>query len=98
MVALGGTPVELIVATDMCLQFLQITIEPVFVFRVCEKVALRIKEASRDSPRISISDHRGPPASTRFGRPFTTYVTGVPSHLNVNRQIGVNVNVRRLAK
>ena len=46
MVALGGTPVELIVATDMCLQFLQLTVEPVFVFRVCEKIALRIKEAS----------------------------------------------------
>jgi uncharacterized linocin/CFP29 family protein len=44
MVALGGTPVELIVATDMCLQFLQLTVEPVFVFRVCEKIALRIKE------------------------------------------------------
>jgi uncharacterized linocin/CFP29 family protein len=46
MVALAGAPVELIVATDMCLQFLQLTVEPVFVFRVCEKIALRIKEPS----------------------------------------------------
>jgi uncharacterized linocin/CFP29 family protein len=46
MVALGGAPVELIVATDMCLQFLQLTVEPAFVFRVCEKIALRIKEPS----------------------------------------------------
>ena len=44
VVALGGTPVELIVATDVCVQFLQLTAEPVFVFRVCEKMALRIKE------------------------------------------------------
>lgn len=44
VVALGGAPVELIVATDVCVQFLQLTAEPVFVFRVCEKMALRIKE------------------------------------------------------
>jgi uncharacterized linocin/CFP29 family protein len=44
MVALGGTPVELVVATDVCLEFLQLTAEPVFLFRVCEKMVLRIKE------------------------------------------------------
>jgi uncharacterized linocin/CFP29 family protein len=44
VVALGGAPVELVVATDACVQFLQLTAEPVFVFRVCEKIALRIKE------------------------------------------------------
>jgi uncharacterized linocin/CFP29 family protein len=44
MVALGGTPVELIVATDVCLEFMQLTVEPVFLFRVCEKMVLRIKE------------------------------------------------------
>jgi uncharacterized linocin/CFP29 family protein len=44
VVALGGAPVELVVATDICLQFLQVTAEPVFVFRVCEKIALRIRE------------------------------------------------------
>ena len=44
VVALGGAPVELVVATDMCLQFLQLSPEPVFLFRVCEKIALRIKE------------------------------------------------------
>jgi uncharacterized linocin/CFP29 family protein len=45
VVALGGSPVELVVATDVCVQFLQITVNPLFVFRVCEKLALRIKEA-----------------------------------------------------
>jgi uncharacterized linocin/CFP29 family protein len=44
VVALGGAPVELVVATDVCLQFMQLTTDPVFVFRVCEKMALRIKE------------------------------------------------------
>jgi uncharacterized linocin/CFP29 family protein len=46
MVALGGTPVELIVATDVCLQFLQLTVAPEFVFRVFEKVVLRVKESA----------------------------------------------------
>jgi uncharacterized linocin/CFP29 family protein len=44
VVALGGAPVELVVATDVSLQFLQVTAEPVFIFRVYEKIALRIRE------------------------------------------------------
>jgi uncharacterized linocin/CFP29 family protein len=43
VVALGGEPVQLVVATDISLQFLQVTLDPYFVFRVYEKVALRIK-------------------------------------------------------
>jgi uncharacterized linocin/CFP29 family protein len=43
VVALGGDPVELVVATDMSVQFLQLTQEPDYVFRVYEKIALRIK-------------------------------------------------------
>jgi uncharacterized linocin/CFP29 family protein len=46
VVALGGRPMELVVATDVCVQFLQVTVAPSFVFRVCEKLALRIKEAN----------------------------------------------------
>jgi uncharacterized linocin/CFP29 family protein len=46
LVALGGAPVELVVATDMSLNFLQVTPDPMFVFRVFEKVVLRIKESS----------------------------------------------------
>lgn len=46
VVALGGAPVELVVATDASLQFLQLTAEPRFLFRVYEKIALRIKEAN----------------------------------------------------
>jgi uncharacterized linocin/CFP29 family protein len=44
VVALGGSPVELVVATDMSLNFLQVTPDPMFVFRVFEKVVLRVKE------------------------------------------------------
>ena len=44
VVALGGAPFELVVATDMSLQFLQVTAEPEFLFRVRERIALRIKE------------------------------------------------------
>jgi uncharacterized linocin/CFP29 family protein len=44
VVALGGAPVELVIATDVCVQFLQVTAEPEFLFRVCEKMVLRIKE------------------------------------------------------
>ena len=41
----GGAPVELVIATDVSLQFLQVTNAPAFLFRVREKMALRIKEA-----------------------------------------------------
>lgn len=44
VVALGGSPVELVVATDVSLNFLQVTLDPRFVFRVYEKVVLRVKE------------------------------------------------------
>jgi hypothetical protein len=44
VVALGGAPLELVIATDVCLQFLQVTDQPAFLFRVSEKIALRIRE------------------------------------------------------
>ena len=44
VVALGAAPVELVVATDVSAHFLQVTTDPMFVFRVYEKIVLRIKE------------------------------------------------------
>ena len=44
VVALGGSPVELVVATDVSLNFLQVAPDPAFVFRVYEKMVLRIKQ------------------------------------------------------
>jgi uncharacterized linocin/CFP29 family protein len=44
VLALGGAPIELVVATDMSLQFLHVTDDPYFIFRIFEKIVLRIKE------------------------------------------------------
>jgi uncharacterized linocin/CFP29 family protein len=44
VVALGGAPVELVVATDILLSFLQVTEQSDFLFRVFEKMRLQIKE------------------------------------------------------
>jgi uncharacterized linocin/CFP29 family protein len=46
VVALSGNPVELVVASDISVRYLQTTLEPRYVFRVSERVALRIKEES----------------------------------------------------
>jgi uncharacterized linocin/CFP29 family protein len=43
VVALGGSPVELVISKDVSLQFLQLTEHPRYHFRVYEKMALRIK-------------------------------------------------------
>jgi hypothetical protein len=44
VVALGGQPIELVLARDVDLSFLQVTIEPRYVLRVFERFVLRIKE------------------------------------------------------
>jgi uncharacterized linocin/CFP29 family protein len=45
LIALGGSPVEIIVACDIDVRFLQTTLEPRLVFRVAERIAVRIKDA-----------------------------------------------------
>jgi uncharacterized linocin/CFP29 family protein len=45
VVALGGAPLELVVASDISLQFLQVSADPAFLFRLSEKIALRIRES-----------------------------------------------------
>ena len=44
IVALGGQPVEIVVARDITVRYQQQTAEPRFLFRVSEKIALRVKE------------------------------------------------------
>lgn len=44
VVALSGSPVQIVVASDIGVRFLQTTQEPRYVFRVSQRVALRIKE------------------------------------------------------
>jgi uncharacterized linocin/CFP29 family protein len=51
VMALGGEPADLVIAKDMTLEFLQVTQEPSYVFRVYEKIALRIKQAASIVPR-----------------------------------------------
>jgi uncharacterized linocin/CFP29 family protein len=43
VVALGGEPIELVIATDVTAQFLLLNEEPAYVFRVYEKLVLRVK-------------------------------------------------------
>lgn len=58
LVALGAAPVELVVATDVTMGFIQMTMDPLYAFRVYEKMVLRIKE-----PDAIVSF--GPPAPAR---------------------------------
>jgi uncharacterized linocin/CFP29 family protein len=44
--ALGGNPIEIVVGSDISVRFLQLTAEPRYLFRVSERVALRVKEWS----------------------------------------------------
>jgi uncharacterized linocin/CFP29 family protein len=44
VIALSGEPIDLVVATDISVKFLQVTLDPWFVFRVYEKIVLRIKQ------------------------------------------------------
>lgn len=44
MVALSGSPIDLVVATDLDVQFVQLTLEPRYVLRVSERFVLRMKE------------------------------------------------------
>ncbi|MEP7343809.1 MAG: family 1 encapsulin nanocompartment shell protein [Gemmatimonadaceae bacterium] len=44
VVALGGAPIDLVVATDISVNFLQVTTDPWFVFRVYEKIVLRVNQ------------------------------------------------------
>jgi uncharacterized linocin/CFP29 family protein len=46
VVSLSGEPVEIVVASDLSVRYLQTTLEPRFVFRVSERVAVRIKDGS----------------------------------------------------
>lgn len=44
VIALGGAPIDLVVATDISVNFLQVTTDPWYVFRVYEKIVLRLNQ------------------------------------------------------
>jgi uncharacterized linocin/CFP29 family protein len=68
VVALGGEPVELVVATDVSLNFLQVTTDPMFAFRVFEKIVLRIKEPEAIVALGSVPSETAPSPGTARGR------------------------------
>ena len=85
VVALGGVPVELVVAKDMSLQFLQVTDEPRYLFRVREKIALRIKEAKAIATLVepgktriwSVSPGSGPSKGSEPASPYLVTIRGI---------------------
>ncbi|MEY4544581.1 MAG: hypothetical protein RL685_776 [Pseudomonadota bacterium] len=44
VVSLGAAPVEVVVASDLSVRYLQSTLEPRYVFRISERVAVRVRE------------------------------------------------------
>lgn len=83
VVALGGAPFELVIATDVSLQFLQLTNEPRFLFRVFEKMVLRIKEPTAaiallpQVPTVwAVSPTSGPVAGSTAANPFYVNILG----------------------
>jgi hypothetical protein len=44
VIALGGSPVSIRVASDIGVRFLQITDEPRFLFRISERIGLRVTD------------------------------------------------------
>ena len=60
VVALGGSPVELVISKDACLQFLQATTHPEYVFRVYEKMALRIKASNAIRQLVPAAHEQAP--------------------------------------
>jgi hypothetical protein len=44
VIALGGSPVSIRIASDIGVRFLQITDEPRFLFRISERIGLRVTD------------------------------------------------------
>jgi uncharacterized linocin/CFP29 family protein len=44
VVALGGSPMEIVVSSELHVRFLQITTDPLYMFRVSERIALRVSD------------------------------------------------------
>jgi uncharacterized linocin/CFP29 family protein len=102
VVALGGAPIELVIATDVSLQFLQLTDAPNFLFRVREKMALRIKEAgaivtlAHDAPQIwSISPRSGPIAGAAAQVTIRGIYLAGATHVDFGRTrvLGASLNI-----
>ena len=86
VVALGGAPIELVVATDMSLQFVRVTDDAHFIFRVYEKVSLRIKEVEALVALMPPESHGYPRTPSRRGQARAAAAAGyrkvAPVHRN----------------
>lgn len=71
VIALAGAPIDLVVATDISVSFLQVTTDPYFVFRVYEKMVLRINQPDaiavlgEEEPREQQQQNRRPRRARR---------------------------------
>jgi len=59
LIALGGAPIDLVRSADISIEFLQVTPEAWFVFRLYEKMVLRISQPDAIEP-ISVRPRRAP--------------------------------------
>jgi uncharacterized linocin/CFP29 family protein len=73
VVALGGAPIDLVVATDISVKFLQVTTDAKYVFRVYEKIVLRVKQPTAIA---HLTFGRRPPAA----RSSAAKVAGKPAN------------------
>ena len=69
--ALGGQPIELVLASDIDVRFLQATLEPRYVLRVFERLVLRIKELDAVCVRHDRSAPLDPEIIARRARSMT---------------------------
>ncbi len=74
IIALGGNPVEIVVASDVSLQYLQRTPDPRFLFRVSERIALRVKEWNAVAVLHPTPDKPGAPDATKRTRPERPHI------------------------
>lgn len=63
IVATAGSPVDLVVASDVHVSFLQRTTEPRYVLRVSERMVLRIKQTDAVAHLVGIESESGPKTS-----------------------------------
>lgn len=78
----GGGPVEIVVATDISLRYLQQTPEPKFLFRIWEKIALRVKEWDAVAVLRPLGPHDGDVAMTTPDRPIPPTIKGVKAQID----------------
>jgi uncharacterized linocin/CFP29 family protein len=68
IVALAGSPVDLVVASDVHVKFLQLTTQPRYVLRVSERFVLRIKQPTAVRRLVAGPPRRAPAKATKAAK------------------------------